>query len=309
MITLAINCFSQDPEFVQAHGNIIYLNPALTGSYICPTLAQNLRLQWPNLTGTYNTYSASYHQLVRVLHGGLGFYYLYDDAGEGTLQTSRVNLAYAFHYETKNNVVLRAGITGGYVTRKADWDKLTFGDMIDPRYGYVYPTTEERPPSTVSFFDLGAGVAMYTKKFYANIAADHINQPDESFIRIGPGAKLPMKVTVNAGLHLPLGNIENHISINPDVVFYNQQDFNSTIISATARLSWLLVGTGVRIDSGYLFLLGVESKYFRVGYTYDFSNSRLADASSGSHEFLFAFKFIGLHPKKGTWTAFNLEAI
>ncbi len=74
------NCFAQDPQFVQSHSNAIYLNPALTGCFISPVLSEGLRLQWPNLTGSYNTYCASYHQLVRILHGGLGCYYMYDNA-------------------------------------------------------------------------------------------------------------------------------------------------------------------------------------------------------------------------------------
>ena len=225
------------------------------------------------------------------------------------MQTTRFNLCYAAHFEIKNKLVLRVGFTGGYVKRTIDWDKLTFGDLIDPRYGFIYPTTENRPPSSKSFFDFGIGTVAYMENFYAGFALDHLNQPDQSFIRSAPGSKLPVKIMANAGFHFPIGDHAYNISINPDLVFLNQRDFNMTIASVTARLNYMLIGMGLKFNSGPVFIGGLEGKLLRITYSYDYSNSLLANKKSGSHEFLLAFKIHGVHPKKGNWTPINLEAI
>ncbi len=205
--------------------------------------------------------------------------------------------------------MLRLGLTGGYVSRTFDWDKLTFGDLIDPRYGFVYPTTEERPPSSKKFFDCGIGVAAYMKNFYLNGAIDHLNEPDESFIKKSKGSNLPKKFLFNAGLHIPIGDSAKLISINPDVVYLKQRDFNMTITTVTVRLKYALIGVGAKTNSGFIFSVGAEGEYFRFCYSYDTEHSLLANATGVSHEFSFAIKIANIFPKKGSWTAINLEAI
>ena len=54
--------YAQDPQFTQFYANPLYLNPAFAGTARCPRICMNYRNQWPNLSGTYVTYSASCYQ-------------------------------------------------------------------------------------------------------------------------------------------------------------------------------------------------------------------------------------------------------
>ncbi len=64
-IGIGFSASAQDPQFTQFYANPIYLNPAFAGSNGCPRLAMNYRNEWPNLTGNYVTYSASYDQYFK----------------------------------------------------------------------------------------------------------------------------------------------------------------------------------------------------------------------------------------------------
>jgi len=302
------NIHAQDPKFAQSHSNAIYLNPALTGCFISPVISESYRSQWPNLSGTFKTYSTSYHQFVHALHGGVGFYYMYDNAAEGTLQTNRINVSYAAHFEVTEKLVLRIGVTGGYVSRKADWDKLTFGDMIDPRYGYIYPTVESRPPSTKSFFDCGIGTVAYMKNFYFGAAIDHLNEPDESFITNAEGGNLPSKFLLNAGGYIPIGDEASKFSINPDIIYLSQRDFDQTTLSVTFRIKYLLLGSGISDYRDGIFLVGFENKFLRLSYSYDWTSFAYSDLSAYSHEVFLSVKLFKVLPKKRTWTPINMEA-
>src|SRR5258706_11853594 len=81
---------AQDPEFTQFYANPLYLNPAFAGSQRCPRMCLNYRNQWPALTGTFVTESASYDQRVEPI-GGLGLLFLNDKAGEATLTTTNIS--------------------------------------------------------------------------------------------------------------------------------------------------------------------------------------------------------------------------
>ena len=77
---------AQDPQFTQFYANPLYLNPAFAGTARCPRICMNYRNQWPSLSGTYVTYSASYDQHIDALNGGLGIMVNQDDQGRGILK-------------------------------------------------------------------------------------------------------------------------------------------------------------------------------------------------------------------------------
>ena len=64
--------FAQDPTFTQFYSNPLYLNPALAGSTGCPRINMNYRNEWPQLTGNYVTYSASFDTYSKDINGGVG---------------------------------------------------------------------------------------------------------------------------------------------------------------------------------------------------------------------------------------------
>jgi type IX secretion system PorP/SprF family membrane protein len=231
---------------------------------------------------------------------------MHDNANEGTLKTDRINVSYAAHFEIADKLVLRVGATGGYVNRKVDWDKLTFGDLIDPRYGYVYPAMQSKPPSTKAFFDCGIGIVGYMKNVYAGVAIDHLNQPDVSFISEGAREGLSSKLMVNVGGYIPLGDSSKMISINPDIIYQKQNDYDLTITSVTIRLKYILLGGGFRGDNNTMLLIGFENKFLRICYSYDRSFSSNVDFDSG--EIFLAVKLFKVVPKKRKWTPINMEA-
>ncbi|MDX1653203.1 MAG: type IX secretion system membrane protein PorP/SprF, partial [Brumimicrobium sp.] len=75
---------AQDPQFSQFYANPIYLNPAFAGSHGCPRFALNYRNQWPALSGTFVTFSASYDQYFTNISGGFGVIATHDQQGKGT---------------------------------------------------------------------------------------------------------------------------------------------------------------------------------------------------------------------------------
>jgi type IX secretion system PorP/SprF family membrane protein len=89
---------AQDPQFTQFYANPTYLNPAFAGTARCPRICLNYRNQWPNLSGTYVTYSASYDQHFDALAGGIGILITTDDQARGTLKTTTASFMYSYLY-------------------------------------------------------------------------------------------------------------------------------------------------------------------------------------------------------------------
>jgi len=94
ILGIFIDSKAQDPQFTQFYANPTYLNPAFAGTARCPRICLNYRNQWPNLSGTYVTYSASYDQHVDVMAGGIGLLVTTDDQARGTLKTTTASFMY-----------------------------------------------------------------------------------------------------------------------------------------------------------------------------------------------------------------------
>jgi type IX secretion system PorP/SprF family membrane protein len=288
---------AQDPQFSQFYANPIYLNPAFAGAQRCPRVNLNYRNQWPALSGNFITYTASYDQHVDPI-GGLGLIVLNDKAGESTLTTTSVSGIYSYQLNVTREFSIRAGFQATYFQKKVDWDKLTFGDMIDPRYGFVYQTQEIRPNENRSFWDFSAGLLAYSNRFYGGISAHHLTEPQEFYIKEAPGSELPMKITAHAGAIIPLGGSrDNSVYISPNVLYQQQRDFKQFNVGFYAAKAPLVGGIWYRGQDSFIALVGLQQGIFKFGYSYDVTVSKLYNASAGSHELSLGLLF-PCHPKK-----------
>jgi type IX secretion system PorP/SprF family membrane protein len=302
-LILVFVCFcgaalAQDPEFTQFYANPLYLNPAFAGSARCPRISLNYRNQWPALTGTFVTYTASYDQHVEALGGGLGLIVLNDKAGEGTLTTTNISAMYSYQLNVNHEFSIRFGMQGTYAQKKVDWDKLTFGDMIDPRFGFIYETQEVRPNTNKNFWDFSAGILGYSNQYYGGIAINHLTEPEEFYIKAAEGSRLPMKITVHAGAVLPLGGRrDNSMYISPNFIYQKQRDFNQYNIGFYVAKAPLVGGLWYRGGDAFILLIGLQHGIMKFGYSYDVTVSKLYNASAGSHELSLGLQF-PCHPKK-----------
>ena len=284
--------FGQDPEFTQFYANPIYLNPAMAGSENCPRFAMNHRNQWPSLTGAYVTNSFSYDQYINSINGGIAFMVTNDMAGNNTLNWSTLSAAYSYHWKLTRKFSFLMGLQGTWNQKFIAWDKLTFGDQIDPRRGFVYKTGDVQRGTILSnnwgtkgFFDVSAGLVGYSKNFYFGFAAKHLNRPDESLI-LGK-ARMPIRYTLNAGTRINIikkNQFEYLASISPNILYTYQDGFMQLNLGLYYKYSIFTLGAWWREGDAFILTGGIELDNLNFGYSYDITTSTLTNASGGSHE-------------------------
>lgn len=289
---------AQDPEFTQFYANPLYLNPALAGNKLCTRVGINYRVQWPGVYGTYNTIGVSIDKLAYKLKSGIGLMVVNDRAAKGTLNTTGIGLIFNPTIPIKPGVSISAAIQAGYWQKTVNWSKLTFGDMIDPRRGFVNTTDEVPGVSTVGNFDLAAGMVFNTRHFFAGVAMHHILEPNESFL--GGTSKLPRKYTAHAGANIPLshGRYEDETYISPNILYQVQGDFQQMNLGLYAKKGAIVGGLWYRGNDSFIILLGLESGKTRIGYSYDVTISKLTNATAGAHEISLGYTFSCKVPPK-----------
>ena len=305
---------AQDPEFTQFYANPLYLNPAFAGSSRCPRMVMNYRNQWPGITRTYITYSASYDQHVDAMSGGLGILVTNDQAGDGTINTTNASVMYSYYLPVTNSFSVKAGVQAAFAQKSVDWTKLTFGDMIDNKLGFISQTNEQNPKRTVTNVDFSAGILGYSSSFFIGGAVHHLLEPDEAFISQG-SSPLPMKITAHTGAIIPIGSASTRhkrrrrrnpntlpeSSISPNILYQKQQDFQQLNLGVYVTKGPIVGGLWYRNEDAFIVLVGLQTTNFRFGYSYDVTISKLSNASAGSHELSMTFQF-NCRPKKKKFT-------
>jgi type IX secretion system PorP/SprF family membrane protein len=285
---------AQDPAFSQFYANPLYLNPAFAGASAggCPRATLNYRDQWPGIGRTYVTFSAAYDQHVNALGGGLGIIVAKDRSGAGNLNTTHASLLYSYHLEVSRKFSVKAGFEASYRMINLDWEGLTFGDMIDPKYGFIYPTNEDivNNPTAVNFPDFSAGFIGYSENLFFGFAAHHLTQPNQGFIS---ESQLPTKLTAHIGGNIPLSRYKNSITtISPNFLYQKQQDFQQFNYGMYVNRGPIVGGLWARhsvknVDS-FILMVGLIQDAFKFGYSYDITLSNLKNSNTlGAHEISF----------------------
>jgi type IX secretion system PorP/SprF family membrane protein len=289
---------AQDPEFTQFYANPLYLNPAFAGTARCPRVCVNYRNQWPSLSGSYVTYSTSYDQHVETLQGGLGIIVMNDRAAKSTLNTTTVSGIYSYQQPINRRFSIKAGLQATYFQKSLDWSKLTFGDMIDPRKGFIYETADIPRGGSVSNVDFSAGILGFSDKFYGGFAVHHLNEPNESLI-VGV-SRLPMKYTAHFGAVIPIQKKRKdaEANISPNVLYRRQGEFQQLNLGLYVNKGPLVAGVwfrgllfGEKYRDSFITTIGVQTEVVRFGYSYDVTISQLTPSSGGSHEISFTINF------------------
>ena len=297
---IALNASAQDPQYSQFYANQLMLNPAFTGSGIGPRIAMNYRAQWVKIPGYYKQFAFSYDQPVHFLGTtqGLGINFNSDVAGEGNLTKLNVNLNYAYQVEIFDDHFLRFGLAGGIQQASIDFYKLRFPDQIDPRNGFVRPTSE---PANISNAvirpDVSAGIAYFNEYAWLGFTVNHITEPVEVFtqaIQNSVDAKLPRKYTVTGGVRIPLRDMRNRreLSITPVFLYKMQGEFFQIDGGLYVNAEPMVFGLWYRHQDAMIGLIGVRQGPFSFGYSYDYTISDLTQRiSGGSHEISVILEF------------------
>ena len=285
----------QDPHFTQYYANPLYLNPALAGGEYCPRIITNYRNQWPMLAGSFETYSFSFDLTLEPIHGGIGLSVLHDDAGNGVIKSTSVNLIYSYHTKIARKIDLLTGFQIGSNQRSLNTD-LWFGDQIDPVAGFVYPTNDPINAAGIiskNYIDISIGTLISTNSFFLGFVAHHLTEPEDAFLI---ESKLSMKKTIHGGAVIKIneaitqttGLFAGSTYLIPNFLFKQQAETEQINIGASITNNIISGGLGYRRSfensDALFFIVGFQKDAIKIGYSYDFTVSSLSNSTGGAHE-------------------------
>jgi len=298
-----IKSYAQDIQFSQFYSNVLYINPAFTGSAHATRFIAHERLQWPGLDAKYITSSFSVDHFFSKINSGLGLFVMKDWEGSNIISSTQVDLQYSYELHLSSKYSFRAGFQAGIINQYVNYSALTFPDQYNT-YGYIGPTYEPFQGNKRTFFDLSSGGIFYSDRFWLSVAYDHMNQPNEAFYGTDK-SQLPYKMDYATGYKFFLrgepttNKADDRPYITPTAHYKFQGKSQQLDLGVYSYYQQMILGfwyRGIPIINDYApDLVNNESVVIQIGwkfdaslsmsYSYDYTVSKLAIAhTGGAHE-------------------------
>ena len=280
---LAVNA-QQDPEFSQTRSVLTYFNPAAAGSNDRICLNAVHREQWVGFDGapSQSYFSADGAFTFFGADHGIGLNIMNDIYGFNSDLGLQLNYAYRFDVA---NGKLSLGLSAGINNMAIDPDWNIPDGLGDVQGDPQIPQNKE---SRVAF-DMGLGIFYRSDNLFLGISTTHLNQARIRYENASPYLVRHYYITAGYNLQLanPLFELMPMFTLKSDGKA-NQMYLN-TIVRYNKRF-W--GGVSYRTGDAIVGILGVELfNGVRVGYSYDFTVSRISKYSSGSHELTIGYCF------------------
>lgn len=324
-LILALNTTvtAQDPQFSQFYAAPLYLNPAFAGSTGQARAGINYRNQWPAIDANFTTMSVYGDYFIEDKKSGVGFLLSRDMEGLAGLRSLSFGLQYSYELEITPELGFRPGVQVAVFNRDVNFNKLTFGDQFDDQTGeFINRPTAETFDTDFSktFADISFGGVLFTRYAWLGIAANHLNRPNQSVI--DEDSRLPIKYSAHGGFkfYMKPGVVGSGVymrnaerSIAPAFQYRHQGKFDQMDLGVYFTFEPLVLGTWYRgvpfkkvenfVNNESLVLmlgfvkLGAKDA-INIGYSFDYTISKLGPGSGGAHEFSLVYTWPMRNPRK-----------
>ncbi|MBS4012852.1 MAG: PorP/SprF family type IX secretion system membrane protein [Bacteroidetes bacterium] len=296
----------QKPQFTQFYASPLYLAPSFTGATDGSRAALNYRNQWPEIPGAFVTYAFSLDHFFHNYNSGLGLFILRDEAGSARLGNTTAGILYSYVFNADHRWTMRPGIHLNYTQQTIDYSRLIFGDQLSIDGNHSPNSLITLPPmENVAYFDASFSWLAYTSDIWIGITADHLMMPNQSLT--GQNDRIPLKFSLFGGYKWLLSGTYAGIeeeSISTAFLYKNQGSFNQLDIGVywfkyPFSLGLLYRGIpifnnpvyGIANNDAVAIIGGLRTKNLRIGYSYDFTISRLMTSTGGAHEISLIYHF------------------
>lgn len=290
----------QDPMFTQFYAAPVYLSPSLAGADGGTRVILNFRDQWPKLPGDYITYALSADHYLEKFRSGIGLLLLRDQAAGGLINTTNIGINYNYNFNISKKWKLIPGIQVYYYTKSINYNRLVFSDQISRDYTTPVSIEMERLTTLkpIRHLDITSSLLAYSDRFWAGFTLDHMLSINSTLK--AEGGYIPIRLSFyGGGKYFISGRMrsQKEESITGAFNFMYQSQYKYLDLGAFYTRSPLQFGLwyrGIPIfvenpNIGALTLqFGYKINNITIGYSYDYTLSRLMTKTGGAHEVSFA---------------------
>jgi len=290
----AVSLYAQDLHFSQFFNSPLLTNPANTG-FIPDAdfrIGGSYRSQWNSIMASpYKTTSIFADAQVfrnQIENGwlGIGGVLLADQAGSGSLKSTKIYGSLAYHQMLGNSSLVSAGFNVGWANKRIDPSSLKFpaqfnGKFVDQNLdpGVIFTN------NNISYLDIQAGMnyAYFPQEnvyINAGYSIHHVNRPKETFFDDNlTDNRIEMR---HIGFVNAILKVNDRLIVSPNIYFTTQAKSTELVGGMIGNYNLsdfgekqLIAGLYYRYRDAAIPVLGLEVSNTRFTFSYDATMSNL----------------------------------
>lgn len=271
----------QIAQFTQYNFNLFGLNPAIAGTKECIDMRLGYRTQWVGFEGAPKTSFANFHTRIfkkrSYSKGKHGIGAMAESDQMGPTANTTLMFAYAYHLPLNHKLWLSAGLFAGFQQYRFNASYVTLDNYNDDAIG--------GSGSTFLYPDISPGLWLYNEDMYVGLSMRHMLS--NNIKNVGTNqTKLAQHYILVAGkrfkaedgiTYIPSASVKFVPMSNPAIDLTLTMDYMNRIQMAASWRNTDAIAGMIKFN----FL-----KYFTLGYSFDFTTSKIRVASANTHEII-----------------------
>ncbi len=268
------------------------VNFATVGSILSTRIQTSTRLQWFGNDNQQFSNQIAVDAYAHELKGGIGFQMNHNFYGNGGIQNYNAALIYSPKIPFSANFVLEPSVRFKMGTKQLNPENLGNISQVEfDRFNAIdYYTNGSNPIGrTLWYRDVGAGLMVNTKWFYASFQADNLMQHYDNIYsaEIENPRKAPYHYMASFGGEYM--SKKRTMSLSPYLVYQHFGNLEELWGGVNYRYKWLRLGAAVSSNMEPSASLGLRFNYFTLMYSADYTKSALLNKSLLSHQLTLRF--------------------
>lgn len=322
-------CIAQDIHFSQFDETPLLLNPANAGVPHEVRAIANYKSQWQSVNAPFKTIAVSVDGRLlkkKKNHLGIGLDFFSDNAGEGQIKTTQVNLSLSAMILINKSNLISAGLMAGYVQRGMNTSANTWSNQYDGlAYNASRPSGELNQAANFNYMDLAGGIQysygsneMYmtantAKKLNIGVSVFHPHKPAYSFY--GDDTRLYSKFVFHGDAAIGIKN--SNIVLKPSYIIFLQgptKEITPGILfqyllqgaskyTAIKKFTAISIGGYYRAKDAVIAVVKFEYNSCAIGFSYDINLSKLKTVSSTRGGFEISLRYAFDTYRRGATTS------
>ena len=278
---------SKSPHFHAPNMTGYQANFGMVGTLLRNRFQATSRNQWVGYENQQMINTLSWDSYIHELRGGLGIDVSYSDYQNGSLQNFNAGITYSPKFSINKNIAIEPALRYKMGTIDLNNESPVVGSHIEMSRQNVrglYTDGDSPIGSRLWYKDVGAGLLLNTKWFYAGVNLDNIRRHYNNIYtsEISNAHRADLAITSVIGSEFkPRGR---SITMSAYLLHQKFNELNELWAGGNIQWKWLQFGAGVNNNFDFGSSLGVDFEKVSLHYNLDYLSSQLIDQKILSHQ-------------------------
>lgn len=222
-----------------------------------------------------------------AIRGGLGMQMYHSTFHNGGIQQGGIALTYAPKFSVNRYFSIEPSVRFKMGAKLLDYNRVSGLETVEMQPGInydFYPEGQQPIGRQLWYKDLGLGLMVNTKWFFAGINADNVFRHQDNIYNNSWSKQRRTSVNFTATIGTDWENIRENLRLSPYIVMNVFEGREMLYAGANLQWNWFTFGAAVSSQAEPIASIGMKFKQFTLSYTADYSKSLAMDKNLLSHQ-------------------------